>query len=51
MKASISRRLNLMFILFGLLILGLVWSAQNFLLEPYYISQKTNQIEQSQQLC
>ncbi|RQD72236.1 MAG: sensor histidine kinase [Tindallia sp. MSAO_Bac2] len=50
MKASISRRLNLMFILFGLLILGLVWSAQNFLLEPYYISQKTSQIEQRQKV-
>jgi len=38
-----------MFILFALLILGLVWSAQNFFLEPYYISQKTRQIERSQQ--
>ena len=49
MKASISKRLNLMFILFALLILGLVWGAQNFLLAPYYISQKTRQIESSQQ--
>lgn len=49
MKASIFKRLNLLFIVFALLILGLVWTAQNFLLEPYYINQKTGQIQSGQQ--
>ena len=49
MNTSISKRLTVRFLFFAFLILGLLWTAQNFLLEPYYINQKTRQIENIQE--
>ncbi|SDZ04753.1 sensor histidine kinase [Tindallia californiensis] len=49
MNISIAKRISFLFTLFALLILGLVWTAQNFFLEPYYIYQKSGQIENAEQ--
>ncbi|SFI20141.1 Signal transduction histidine kinase [Tindallia magadiensis] len=48
MNTSIAKRISLLFALFALLILGLVWAAQNFFLEPYYIYQKSGQIDRAE---